>query len=404
MVPTMKREHSIPILLGAVAVLAVGLFAVARRPHAAAADVEVAADDAGAASGSMDEGVATDGPPALQVPPEQAADARASFAEEYGAIRKAKPFDYHLRSLYERYLDKIGANGLIDGITAQNPTCHDEAHDLGKAIYAKLRDVGTSLRTCQNACYSGCMHGVLMGFFADAGGKPLQKGDGADDDHVEFEDVVGKVSTICDDGEMARMYRRGDCAHGVGHALMYLSDYDVAKAVAGCDAFAEYGMRYYCATGAYMEYVTTHDMADATTKPTYFPCDENAYPAACFRYKLPQVLDRDLASGKSPLVVVTACENYEGKVRLGCFHGIGNAAMGMLAKGMVKLGKVCGAGDDADQRVCIEGAMERMAKYHPAIASKTCDTLEDGWRKDLCRVAVARKMYALDRSFDDYQK
>jgi hypothetical protein len=401
-----RQSALIAAVFGAIMLAATGFVVAAGRSRQGSGSGNIpvneavveARDETAAGDMGMDEVADIEAATDLQVPAEKSAADRSAFFREYVEIRKKEPWNYKLLPLYESYIDRIGANGLIAAITKANPKCHDEAHDLGKILYEKLGDVGAALRTCQNSCFSGCMHGVLMGFFADKG---QAKEDG---EHFDFADVKKKMSTVCDDGAMDGMYRKGDCAHGVGHALMFLSDYNIDKAVGTCESFGEYGMRYYCATGAYMEYVTTNDRTDAKGKSVFYPCDGSEYPAACFRYKVPPVLGRALAAKKSPLAVVEECKGLDGKYQLGCFHGIGNAAMGLLAKGMVKLEKVCGGAGEAEARVCIEGALERMAKYHPDRAQKTCETLPPGLHREICLTAAARQMYGFDRSFDDYQK
>ena len=63
--------------------------------------------------------------------------------------------------------------------------------------------------------------------------------------------------------------------------------------------------------------------------------------------------------------------------------------------------EVCRFGTKEDQTVCIDGAIERLAKYHPEKAAKSCEQLE-GWKRDLCDSGAKRKMYDLDKSFEYY--
>src|SRR5215210_3109326 len=213
----------------------------------------------------------------LNIPLERTVLARQEFLQAY---RNSDP--RHAKALYQDFLPRIGANGLREGIQRAIPLCHAEAHDLGKVIFAKLRDVGASLESCADACTSGCMHGVLMQFFADSGSKG-----GSGHKHssqLTAADVRGRIPTFCQSPEVTRMYRPGDCAHGVGHAVMFLSQYDIPAGIDLCESFASQPLRYYCATGAYMEYAHTRSGSDYSIHGGLYPCEKAAYPAACFRY------------------------------------------------------------------------------------------------------------------------
>ena len=332
---------------------------------------------------------------ALQVPLEDTAAQRDAFVNEL----KITPAT-QLKSLYEKWIDIIGANGIIDTVQKVQPLCHDIEHDLGKVIYARVGNVGDALRTCNDSCSSGCMHGVLMEFF--------QKKVTAQDDHVDLDDVKSKISSICGskvnpgNPAMYSIYKQGDCAHGVGHALMFLSNYDIPKAISYCKLFDTPQMAYYCATGAYMEYVTTHDAQDTKNqKDVFYPCDQVEYPSACFRYKMAHVVPRLYDQGTTLEQMQQACLNLKGKYQLGCFHGLGNGHYPFAANGMVTVAKLCSSGDHDDQYVCIEGLIERLARYLPDIAKNQCSTLS-GWQNDLCKQDVGHALYDLKKAFNLY--
>jgi hypothetical protein len=183
----------------------------------------------------------------LNIPLDSTVSAREEFLAAY-RIADGR----HARALYEAYLPLIGANGLREEIGIAHPSCHDEGHDLGKVIFARLQDVGASLESCADACASGCMHGVLMQFFADSASTGASAGAHHHSSQLTTSDVAGRIPTICETQAFTRMYRPGDCAHGVGHAVMFLSNYDIPAGIDLCERFPSYALRYYCATGAYM--------------------------------------------------------------------------------------------------------------------------------------------------------
>ncbi len=325
----------------------------------------------------------------------------------------AKNKNYNLRAIYEKYIGKIGANGMIDTIQKLDPECHFEGHDLGKVIYSKVGTIGESLAVCTDACYSGCMHGVFMEAFKEKQKEketretkaPEDDGDGdGGEQHVGLDVVKASIPSICSDPSVASLYRLGDCAHGVGHAVMYLSGYQVKPAIDTCNLFPDKKLAYYCATGAYMEYVAVKgktDHADAT-KSGIYPCDTGEYPAACFFSKIGDMLFYNQQKGGRPADIVAECLKLPEMYQLGCFHGFGNGHLEPLVLGKTKITNVCSAGDDKDKESCIDGAMMRMGKYHYDIGKKICENDLVGDQQSICLNALNQRMYGLDRPFELY--
>jgi hypothetical protein len=327
----------------------------------------------------------------LQIPLEETTDLRVAFAEEY---KKTLGVTYDNRVLFEKWTPQIGANGVIAVLNEVSPSCHDEAHDFGKVIYATTQDMAASLQTCEDVCESGCMHGVLMEAFAIEG-----------QDHVDSEDIATRVEELCENPKnLTDLYLTGDCYHGAGHALMYLADYDIEAAITSCDAMSSYAAKYYCATGAYMEYNNVKGKENVLKhKPVFYPCDTSPYPAACFRYKMVSVVSQTYIQKKPFTDLVKVCSALDGKYQLGCFHGIGNANMPFVAKDQVDIARVCRFGSKEDQQACIDGVMDRLEKYYPEKAAVACDVLK-GWQKDYCEEAYDRKIYNMERDFSLYQR
>lgn len=331
-------------------------------------------------------------PTELFVDPSSVVTERAAFAKELKELDRKRS----KRPLYEQYVGTIGANGVLDGIEALWPKCHNEAHDLGKIVFDRVQNVALGLRICADGCYSGCMHGVLMEAFT--GLEDPNDPDG----HVDPSKLTALMDRICYDTDaMQASYSPGDCAHGIGHALMVLADYHVKEGIGYCDAFDDVAMRYYCATGAYMEYVSEYDAEDAPIKRALYPCDENRYPAACMRYKMVHVIKRLVKKPSDVQKMMRSCNQLEEPYRLACYHGAGNGFMGFIASGAVSLQGVCGKGADDERRMCVEGVMERMAKYHPERAEAVCAAVT-GTDRALCDKAVQNGMYNMQKDLGIY--
>ncbi len=348
----------------------------------------------------------------LQIPLENTTAERQLFETEVkNYIAKNK--NYNLRSIYEKYIGKIGANGMIDTIQKLDPQCHFEGHDLGKVIYSNIGTIGESLTVCQDACYSGCMHGVFMEAFKEKQKEkqakettpPVDDGDGdGGEEHVGLDVVKESIPTICSDPSVSILYRLGDCAHGVGHAIMYLSGYQAKKAIDTCNLFSDKKLSYYCATGAYMEYVAVKGAADHAdpAKSDLYPCATGEYPAACFFSKIGDLLYFNQQKGGKPSDIISACMKLDGLYQIGCFHGLGNGYLSPLVLGQVKINDVCASGSDADKKACIEGAMMRMGKYHYDRGKAICENDLEGEQEEICTNALNQRMYGLDRPFELY--
>lgn len=324
------------------------------------------------------------------------------LSEFKAKLRAMGPRSDTKRALYEEYVPKIGANGVLQGITELWPSCHSEAHDLGRVIEKSVGDIDTALRVCRDGCFSGCMHGVLMEAYAGA------KGTNEKDGHVEINaDIVQRLMTdMCESKTMKNSYSPGDCAHATGHALMVLSDYEVGDSIEWCDQFQEEHMRYYCATGAYMEYITEKDQRDVEAKRSIlYPCERYKYPAACARYKMVHVIPR-LVRKKSDFVkLAVSCQRLKDPYRIGCFHGLGNGLSTFIAQGKLTLMEACGNGTEEERIACIDGMMERFSKYNHEQAEAVCKTLSL-WssEREECNAAVARGMYDMNKDLSLYVK
>lgn len=354
----------------------------------------------------------------LFVDPDRVQSERAEFLEKYRSIeignpgmwgrmlrrlrlastqtRQAEPINW--RPLYEQYIDVIGANGIIDMLHSVSLQCHDEAHDLGRIIYERLKDVSHAIGVCANSCTSGCLHGVIMEAFGE-GQNPTVSASPA-----EIASRKRAMNALCDEGwDPTDSYQRGDCAHAVGHALMFLANHDIPRAVQSCRDFDELPMMYYCVTGVYMEYVEyvdPRDAPDARTRSALYPCDESPYPAACARYKMQRVAKRYSEDGRVK-GLVRECENLAGKYRLACFHGLGNAHVSRIERGRISIRDVCLHGTATEQTMCIEGAIERMAKVNEGRAREVCGELE-GQNHETCLTAVKNRLYSVDKDLTLY--
>lgn len=315
-------------------------------------------------------------------------DANVAWATVDAQLKEQFANDFHeakdTRPIFEKYLNKLSVRAMLDFLELENPLCHGDAHELGKALYASNKDLSQSLMLCGNGCTNACMHGVVGEAFGNR----------------EYQNVVSEMSTFCTEGEMAKLHKPGNCAHGMGHALMLLTKHDLAKSIEGCSRFTTPGMDFYCATGVFMEYrddlLNQQAMGKTVQRPgTLYPCDTyTQYSAACYRYMLSTIAGELNLNGAQ---LIDTCLKMAGDQRLGCFHGLGSSYVNEIANDPSLLARLCLSGGPQDQIMCIEGTIEKLADYNEPRAITVCNTLE-GENQQICLAAAHEKMYRLDKA------
>jgi hypothetical protein len=309
---------------------------------------------------------------------------RAKFLAEYAAVSAEAR-----RELLRRWLTVLGADGLLDALETRSGFCHWEGHDVGKEILRQTKDVGAALGVCGDRCTVGCTHGVLMAAFVGDTNEAVWK-------HATVADVRARIRDLCAPGGAAGGIEPGNCAHGVGHALLVLGGGDLAVALGHCQAFSPRPLAYYCASGVFMEHVSSSRPSAAR----HFPCDTYIeYPPACYKYRGYALLAAH--AGDVRATATTECLPLTAPLRRGCFYGLGATQFGALNLAPARLAELCAVGDADDRVMCVNGAMEILSAYQPAAATVACGSLAEPLAES-CRVAVREGRYGLGKPFHLY--
>ena len=291
------------------------------------------------------------------------------------------------------YYDALGATGMFQVLEEENPACHFEAHEIGKAVYKDTEDLNDSIKICGKHCTGGCFHGALIEAFKDIVPKP-----DLPESHIELADLKNKMQELCSREVVTDIHREGKCIHGVGHALTFLSDYNLDQAISYCELLGDKPREHYCAEGAFMEFIFLSEFSRAKTELSHYPCDTyTKFPAACYRsqaQKIRQVLE-------NPEKVGEECLKLSGFNRLGCFYGMGFAYSNDVRGNPRMLPNLCRQGNADDKRICIEGAMEKPEDPQFKATADACEYLGDEL-KPFCLTAYNNKSYSLSKSFELY--
>lgn len=292
--------------------------------------------------------------------------------------------------LFREHYEAYGPEVMVAAVD-DLPYCHAEGHNLGRVIYEKA-DFVSAINLCQSKCGSGCMHGVLMGFFSEKIGNS-----GNTTQHVELEDLTpelrGEFTRICAEGTVTEHIQIGSCYHAVGHALAVLADYDVSSGLNLCEVLKESGIgaQYYCETGVFMQHDTEfgNEMsADASSAM----CLDYAHPAACFRYKVRRAFQIPEKYEEAKRY----CESLSGSHQRGCFHGLGLAGFWLVKKEPAFLERLCVTPDEVATRMCFEGALGALRKD---VALGVCEHVS---MSDVCVRAAQVRNLSMNRDFELY--
>jgi hypothetical protein len=131
---------------------------------------------------------------------------------------------------------------------------HVFAHGIGIAAYSGSATVGETFAKCTPAYQSGCYHGVIQAYFADAGSA------GA---------TPERLNALCADYRNPQSsWILFQCAHGAGHGLMAVHGQHLLRALDACDLLKDSRERSACWGGAFMENIVnaTHPHHTATTQ------------------------------------------------------------------------------------------------------------------------------------------
>src|SRR5215831_5162373 len=103
----------------------------------------VAGTSASAAPPAAPPSVFEERPPAPTTPAQSDPALRERFLSEYrGVPPEAR------RKILEAWIPRLGVPGLLDALESGFPSCHDHAHELGKAAYAVTKDMPAVLQAC----------------------------------------------------------------------------------------------------------------------------------------------------------------------------------------------------------------------------------------------------------------
>ena len=275
---------------------------------------------------------------------------------------------------------------LSDITTAYNDLkyyCHGAAHHFGMFFYGLTGNMTQAMDFAEKRDCGGAMyHGAIENYFLTE----MILND-AKKDEIEFVNICQSL------GGDAKKMKRVECAHGTGHGLAKVYDYEVFSGVKRCDEFPEAVERRLCYEGFFMENTVAQIETGGGTideNDILFPCNklDPKYSGACYYYHTSYILQKKgtVNGGFEECNKVTPEES----LKL-CYMGVGRHVGSQIFSDLGKMKIACEIGILKYQAFGYQGALivtvDQMGfddafeacKVYPEFFKETCYSFLGSW-------------------------
>lgn len=254
--------------------------------------------------------------------------------------------------------------------------CHPLTHVIGAEAVSKFATVAQAYQEGDSFCWSGYYHGVLEGVIGQVGHSNLAK----------------EMNTICAPLARERPYSfdHYNCAHGLGHGVMAVTQNELFESLAMCDVLRDSWDRSSCWSGAFMENIIVDNKNHITKylKPQdpLYPCSAVAsrYKGTCYLMQTSYMLK--LKNGDFA-AVFELCQGADQGLQATCYQSLGRDASGRSLSNVAITRATCALGKDFSQQSnCIMGAVKDFISYHHSDvrARELCASLESTELQQVC--------------------
>ena len=264
--------------------------------------------------------------------------------------------------------------------------CHPIVHAIGRETFRAKGNIHESFSACDQTCHSGCYHGSVERFLR---GENIYA---QIDKHPGTAELKQKAASACDPKIPVRY--RFQCLHGLGHALLFFSNYKLQASLEICDVLPEEWGRASCYGGVFMENVfnAKPEIRDLSPADFHYPCNkvDHQYRSECyvmqtsrmtemglsterifqecarageFQLRCASSIGRDLSNDvRLGQVAATAnkCELANGDPRLACIRGVVYALIDNTWDGRFALPFCAALNRESDQAGCYRETVEYL--------------------------------------------
>jgi hypothetical protein len=242
---------------------------------------------------------------------------------------------------------------LIQHFEADDPElrrdCHPVVHAIGRETFRLKGNIHDSFSACDQTCHSGCYHGSVERFL---------RGDNIysqADNHPSEAELKQKAAAACDPNAPLRL--RYQCLHGLGHAILFFSRYQLQASLDICDALGDEWSRNSCYGGVFMENVTnaTHETKNFSPTDYHAPCNQLAdkYRRECYVMQTSRMIEMGLSTER----MLEECAKA-GAYRMPCTQSIGRDLSNEARIGQPRsVAEKCELVQDAARLACMRGVV-----------------------------------------------
>jgi hypothetical protein len=264
--------------------------------------------------------------------------------------------------------------------------CHPIVHAIGRETFRLKGNIHDAFSACDQTCHSGCYHGAVERFLR---GDDLYAQSGK---HPSESELRQKAATACNPNAPSRLYFQ--CLHGLGHALMFFSRYQLRTSLEACDALPDSWSQSSCWGGVFMENVfnATPEKRDLSATDYHYPCNavDLKYRSECYLMQTSRMSEMGLATPQlfkecdkagehampctlsigrdlsnevrlgQTTTVATKCELVSGNRRTACIRGVIYALIDNTWDGRYALPFCMAFSAQADRSGCIKDSVQYL--------------------------------------------
>jgi hypothetical protein len=228
-------------------------------------------------------------------------------------------------------------------------SCHPVVHALGREIFRLKGNIHDSFAACDQTCHSGCYHGAVERFLRGDSEQAMNAG------HVSREELARKAALACDPKTARRLYFQ--CLHGLGHALMYFSLYQLDTSLKACDTLPDDWSRKSCYGGVFMENVFSSVPGRRDISPTdyHYPCSrvDPRYRSECYLIQTWRMEEMGLTTER----LFVECRNA-GPHEIQCAQSVGRDLSNLVRAGQTRAAAAkCQLAQGESRQACIRGVV-----------------------------------------------
>ncbi|HEY7268453.1 MAG TPA: hypothetical protein VH951_01380 [Dehalococcoidia bacterium] len=263
-----------------------------------------------------------------------------------------------------------------------NAQSHQIAHAIGEISLRYYKTPGEALAHCGNDFQSGCVHGVVIGYLDST------------TDSSAFVKMCGRDQIKGSD------FVRFNCLHGLGHAALSLTKYDMQQALAMCDTLNVDWDQSSCYGGVFMENVVT--LFEGNDFLTTYKPDDHLYPCTSLAERY---LDQCYLMQSSVILILnhydfaeafTECDGAQQAYIFTCYQSLGREVSGYTLRSAPDSLKICGMASAEMRGGCIVGVAKNFVDFYGRIDEGVglC-TAADAGLKSTCYYAIGEEVGVL---------